>query len=58
MTMYINTPCFNEKKEVILKNIRSIQNQKKVNLRYIQLIIFDGVIRNDLNFLKNKYKNL
>ena len=58
MTMYIITPCFDEKKDVILKNIRSIQNQKNISIRFIQLIIFDGVKRNDLNFLKNKYKNL
>ena len=58
MTMYIITPCFNEKKDIILKNIRSIQNQKNISIKFIQLIIFDGVKRDDLNFLKKKYKNL
>ena len=53
------TPCFNEDLNIILRNLKSINEQTISNLEYKQLVIFDGIKRNDvINNDNLKFNNL
>ena len=56
--MYFITPCFNENDDIILKNIKSIQNQSS-NSEIVHKCIFDGVpVRSTISSKCHNFKNV
>ena len=59
MILNIITPCFKEKKSLIYRNLDSVKKQNLSSLNYRQIVLFDGIDRNDLDNLKfTKNKNV
>ena len=54
MNFYIITPCFKEKKSIILRNFDSVKNQSLSSSNYKQVVLFDGIDRNDLDYLTSR----
>ena len=44
----IITPCFNENKDIIARNLLSVKNQTVDTSHYKHTIFFDGILRNDV----------